>query len=127
MANPDPSPRTRWQPGQSGNPKGRPRTKPLTDRLREAIEAVDDEGRSVADRIVEKWIERASGGDVMALKEMLNRLEGKAPLRVEATLEHDSDFDLPAILEALGLVPDPRRFPGVNSIGELLGQARGSS
>jgi hypothetical protein len=45
-------------------------------------------------------------GDMMALKEMLNRLEGKAPLRVEATVEHDSDPDLPAILEAMGF-PTP--------------------
>src|SRR5262249_25291819 len=38
MANPNPSPATRFRPGQSGNPGGRPRKHRLTDRIRAMLE-----------------------------------------------------------------------------------------
>lgn len=79
MANPNPSPATRFQPGNTGGP-GRPRTRPLTDRLRERLEEVQPDGRTLADRLVDRWIELIDGDPksaVVAIKEALVRLEGK--------------------------------------------------
>lgn len=86
MANPNPSPATRFRPGGPPGP-GRPRSKPLTDRLRERLEQIatggDGDGRALADELVDRWVELIRSGDGAALRELLNRVEGKVTDRVE--------------------------------------------
>jgi hypothetical protein len=70
---------TRWKHGQSGNPKGRPKgTVSLTDALK---------GYLTAERIgqiVNVWVDMVvKSGNMQALAEMLNRLEGKVVERHE--------------------------------------------
>jgi hypothetical protein len=72
MANPDPSPSTRFAPGVSGNPAGRPKTKPLTDRLREILADPAE-----VDRVVRSWIDGAAEGDVGALRTLLDWPAGR--------------------------------------------------
>lgn len=55
MANPDPSPNTRFQPGRSGNPGGRPK-KPDIDALNALIESED-----FTDLIARTWLSAALG------------------------------------------------------------------
>jgi hypothetical protein len=78
MANADPSPDTRFRPGRSGNPSGRPRSRPLTDRLREIL---DDPAE--VDKVVRAWLDAAGTGDSGAVRTLLERLEGKLSDRVE--------------------------------------------
>lgn len=84
MANPNPSPETRFRPGGPPGP-GRPRSKPLTDRLRERLEEIAQggDGRALADELVDRWIEMIRAGDGSALRELLTRVEGKVSDRVE--------------------------------------------
>ena len=92
MANPNP--RTdqlapfRWQPGQSGNPSGRPRSRSLTVLLREVLEATEingvllkPEGMTVGRALVESIVGHAINGDATLAKEILTRIEGKAQRR----------------------------------------------
>ena len=68
-----------WQPGQSGNPNGRPKLGlALTDVLREHMEA-SDEGDTVPrkQRLAEKLYELAMAGNVSAVEYIANRLDGK--------------------------------------------------
>ena len=68
-----------WQPGQSGNPAGRPRKGlALTDVLREHME-LSDEGDTVPrkQRLAEKLYELAMAGNVSAVEYIVNRLDGK--------------------------------------------------
>ena len=68
-----------WQPGQSGNPSGRPKLGlALTDVLREHMEA-SEEGDRVPrkQRLAEKLYELAMAGNVSAVEYILNRLDGK--------------------------------------------------
>ena len=68
-----------WQPGQSGNPNGRPRKGlALTDVLREHME-LSDEGDSVPRkvRLAERLYELAMAGNVSAIEYIANRLDGK--------------------------------------------------
>ena len=59
---------TKFQPGQSGNPKGRAKGKPLlVTELRTAIEAKSDE-------IFQAVINAAIGGDMAACKMLLDRI-----------------------------------------------------
>ena len=74
---------TRFQKGQSGNPKGRPRSAVLSDamRARLAEAAPGAEGAAVesnADAVARALIGRARAGDVAAAKEVCDRAEGKA-------------------------------------------------
>ena len=76
-----------FQPGQSGNPAGRPKIKPFKDALRKAIDAAGDDGealRSVATALLAK----AQEGDVQAIKEVADRLDGKV---AQAIIGGDGD------------------------------------
>lgn len=77
-----------WQPGQSGNPNGRP-VKPdcLTDCLRELAGLPDGPGGATrAQRLAGVLWGKALRGDVRAIALLLDRLDGKAAqsLRVDS-------------------------------------------
>ena len=67
-----------WKPGQSGNPSGRPKSKPITDAL---LAAVDPKA------FAEKLVSLAMRGDIRAISEVLDRIEGKA----QQSIEHSGD------------------------------------
>jgi hypothetical protein len=73
-----PNPDTQFKPGWAGGP-GRPRKRPLTDLLAEKLGQDSGDGTTWDERIVTAWVEAAAAGDVAALKELLNRIEGKVP------------------------------------------------
>lgn len=79
-----------FQPGQSGNPSGRPKAL-LTDVLREALEARDEEGRSKRELIAEKLLALAMDGDVAAIRYIYDRCDG-TPVQ---TVTHQGDPDKP--------------------------------
>ncbi|WP_441258998.1 DUF5681 domain-containing protein [Bradyrhizobium sp. 521_C7_N1_3] len=83
---------TRFQPGQSGNPRGRPRGSRNQTTL--AVEALLD---GEAETLTRKAIELATGGDIQALRICLDRL---CPPRREATVP----FELPKIETAADAV-----------------------
>lgn len=80
MGNPNPSPETRFQPGESGNPNGRQKgTLSLTNLLREALAEIPDdkEKKTNARLLVEKTLEKAlKEGDTSMIKYCYDRLEG---------------------------------------------------
>src|SRR5215471_16915969 len=84
----EPPKNTRFKPGQSGNPNGRPagsRSKVLV--------ALDALGEGEAESIVKAMIEKAKGGDSVAGRTILERVW---PPRKGARLQ----FDLPAVTTA---------------------------
>jgi Family of unknown function (DUF5681) len=74
----------KWKPGQSGNPGGRPKKKPLTDELEKMLATVshDKAGKTYATRLVEAAVRRAIRKSDYALKEIWERTEGKVPQAV---------------------------------------------
>ena len=68
-----------WPKGVSGNPGGRPKTKPLTEELERLLEqeAPNGKGETWAARIAEALVKKAAKGDVRAIAELANRLEGR--------------------------------------------------
>jgi hypothetical protein len=77
----------KWAPGASGNPGGRPRSKPLSDALRDYMAKPfpgDTEGRTYAEVIALGAIKRAIGGNIDALKEIGDRVEGRTAQVIHA-------------------------------------------
>jgi hypothetical protein len=108
-----------WPKGISGNPGGRPKKKPITDELERLLaeKAPNAKGRTWAALIAEALLHRARKGDVRAVAELANRIEGKpfqtVSVGYENPLEHVSDEELQqrmAELERqLGLTPSENK------------------
>ncbi len=75
-----------FEPGKSGNPKGRPRGPLcLTDSLKKELDKVcpsDKQGRTWGAVLVERFLEVAMSGSVTAMKELLDRTDGKIKERI---------------------------------------------
>lgn len=88
-----------FKPGQSGNPGGRPKGKSLTALLRERLDEVDPAtGKTIAEMVVEGWINAARDGNVPAIKEALDRTEGKVPDKLET--KNDTNVSISLHLKA---------------------------
>jgi hypothetical protein len=74
-----------FRPGQSGNPKGRPRTKGLLNALKAAVGKVEDDGRTVEELLIEALIAEALKGRnrLPAIQTVFDRLEGKPKQQVD--------------------------------------------
>ena len=62
-----------WKPGQTGNPGGRPKWKPLT----EALQSLLEEDPKLNKELIRAWVVKAGRGDVSAANMLWDRLEGK--------------------------------------------------
>ena len=76
-----------WQPGQSGNPKGR---KPSGESVAEKLRGQDDETLKLA---IAKLIERALSGELKALEMYFDRAIGKAMDRISFSQDGDDEPD----------------------------------
>lgn len=70
----------KWKPGQpSPNPRGRPRTKLLSEAYRLVLADLEDRGdRSVAETIAQAMARKAMKGSIPAARELADRTEGRA-------------------------------------------------
>ena len=93
---------TQWKPGQSGNPKGRPKSITLSEALRAQLGQVmpGEDEKTYAEKIALVLCEEATKGNVGAAKEIADRTEGKP----RQTLDVDmSVMDWRALAHAHGL------------------------
>jgi len=85
-----------FQPGVSGNPKGKPKgARHFSTLIREAIKKVAEGDDEPADRlIVKQLVERAKKGDLAAIDRVIDRVDGKAEqninLEADVTIEDNS-------------------------------------
>ena len=93
---------TRYRKGQSGNAGGRPKSRILSEALRNRLAEVkpdDPAGRTYAEVVAANLIELACGhgpGAVHAANEIADRIEGRAPQHIaisDFTLELNSKSD----------------------------------
>ena len=69
-----------WKAGQSGNLKGRPISKPLTEALKAALSKND--GAAIQE-LVAVAVKKAKAGDFRFWKEVMDRVDGRPTDRVE--------------------------------------------
>jgi hypothetical protein len=82
-----------FQPGQSGNPGGRRKEKPFADALRMEIAAAGEDHRSLR-AIARALLDKASSGDMQAIKELADRTDGKVPQGLIGGDEGDPELKL---------------------------------
>jgi len=80
-----------WKPGQSGNPKGRPKKRDsLVSLLKEALEEeylADKKGRTWAEVLTEQLLLKAVNGDMVAQRIIWEYVEGKPKQETEIPSE----------------------------------------
>lgn len=67
-----------FQPGQSGNPGGRPKERPFREALLMELKAAGDDRKELRE-VARALISKAKSGDVAGAKELIDRLDGKVP------------------------------------------------
>jgi hypothetical protein len=83
---------TKWKPGQSGNPNGRPKKLPDLDKLMAEVLGPNKEGRDGMQVIIEALLKKAAKGDVKAAELLLNRGYGKAKQFI--SMNHEGGVNL---------------------------------
>jgi hypothetical protein len=93
-----------FQPGKSGNPGGRPRKRPISERYAEKIETELPEawrkelglrrGATYGDAVAEGQVQAAIRGETGAAREIREAIEGRATRRIEiADMTRAEAFD----------------------------------
>src|SRR5215469_4396179 len=96
-----------WKPGQSGNPSGRPRMQPISDRYAHIAEEKLPEnirkklklgpGATYGDAVALRTFQAALEGDIAATREVREAIEGKAAIRVTEEVRESPQVDPSAI------------------------------
>jgi len=108
-SNPKPPPEpNRWKPGQSGNPKGRPKDKPITAALRELMDRNDGEAIKALAAVA---LKNALKGDFRFAKEILERVDGKVAEQLDLNADVNNTFDGLSAAE-LAVISKMRGGPG---------------
>jgi hypothetical protein len=96
-----------WQPGQSGNPKGRRPRRVFDDHLREALATKRGER---AKALVERMLGKAMSGNVAAMKLICERIGGKPkPVEPVVATENQTLEQVRQQLAVLLAHPEVRR------------------
>lgn len=94
-----------WKKGESGNARGRPKDKAFTEALRITLAEEDPKTQKRKLRaIADKLVDCALAGDPWAIKEVMDRVDGKAVQSVEVGAPGDfsdmSDAELESIIRS---------------------------
>lgn len=79
-----------WEKGETGNPGGRPKERPFLDALRLALNEEDGVTKKKRlRRIAEKLVEAAEQGEAWAIKEVMDRVDGKPAQTADISVTAD--------------------------------------
>jgi hypothetical protein len=82
----------RFQPGQSGNPGGRPRSAPLTKALRELCDEVDEKtGLDGAQMLARALFKEGLKGNVWAFSKIADLVEGRIVSAISAEITGNAE------------------------------------
>ena len=87
---------TQFKPGQSGNPKGRPKLPDIKGVLAKILNG-DEDGMPALEAILKALVKKAKNGDVRAAQELFDRAFGKAQQYVDHTTGGRGMVNIPII------------------------------
>ena len=80
-----------FAPGQSGNPAGRPkRAKLWSEAIQRAIKRRETTDPQALEKLADRLLSKVDDGDVAAMREFGDRLEGKVPQAIVGNADEDS-------------------------------------
>lgn len=95
-----------FQPGQSGNPGGRPKAAKLfRDALMTELKRADNNVERIQ-KVAQRLVENAIGGETAAIKEIADRIDGKVPQGIVGDSEGDPIKMITRIERAIVRPPD---------------------
>src|SRR6478672_6832645 len=94
-----------FQPGQSGNPGGRPKSKPFKEALEAVLKAAGPDADLAA--IARALCGQAIAGNVQGIREVADRLDGKVPQAIAGIDEDEHLTPLAAIINLGRTQPRP--------------------
>ena len=109
-----------FQPGQSGNPTGRPKD-PFRQALLRAIQKKiqgDADGRELIDAIAQQLVNKSIKGDLAAIRELADRTDGKPAQEVKVGGDGSG---IP--IEIATMTPEEKR----KRVAEIMAKARGTN
>lgn len=78
-----------FKPGESGNPTGEWAGRPFRDALRRALaRAKEKDDYRQLNALADKLLDKAAEGDMAAIKELADRIDGKVPQALVGDSEH---------------------------------------
>lgn len=93
----------RWTRGHSGNPGGKRTNPPLGAAIRARLDEIGDDGMTRGQRIARVLVDMAEAGDLRAIREVLDRAEGK-PTQAVSLNAHEEIVLKPITFERCALV-----------------------
>jgi hypothetical protein len=96
-----------FRKGRSGNPGGRPKETPFADALRMEIKAAGKDHKALRN-VARALIDKAATGDIPAIRELADRLDGKAIQAVDTTLSSTDGAPITRV-ELVAAQPDPSK------------------
>ena len=89
MPNPENIQAHKWKKGQSGNPNGTPKGKRLSTILKQYIDgqSFSDATLTAGQKLAAELIKKAESGDIRAIGEVFDRIEGKAKQEIRFKVE----------------------------------------
>jgi hypothetical protein len=103
MANPNPSPKTRFRKGQSGNPKGRIKLPDISEALAKIL-ADEKDGYTALEATLMALRAKAVKGDIRAAEALLDRAFG----RPKQAIDHTTDGKALTPTRVEWVVVDPK-------------------
>jgi molecular chaperone GrpE (heat shock protein) len=93
-----------WQPGQSGNPSGAPKqAKIWKDAITRAIKRREADDPQALEKLADKLLSAVEAGDVGAMKEFGDRLDGKVAQAIIGGDEDDPAIQTVTRIELVGV------------------------
>jgi Mg/Co/Ni transporter MgtE len=75
-----------FQKGQSGNPAGRPKSEPTITPWLKRLLADKRDGKTRAEHVAEQLVSMAESGDQLAIKTLLERIDGKVLEQIDLSV-----------------------------------------
>jgi hypothetical protein len=89
-----------WQPGQTGNPLGQPKTlKPWREAINRAIKRREESDPLALEKLADKLLSKVAEGDVSAIKEFGDRIDGKPQQAVELSGDAENPLNVRHVIE----------------------------